>query len=241
VEAGVKIGIGTRLGAGSYICTGTTIGRENVIHMYAVIGHEPQDWHYDGAETFVEIGDRNVIREFVTIHRGSQAGTATRIGNGCMLMATSHVAHNCNIADGAIITNAALLAGHVEVAERAFISGCALVHQFARVGRLAMVAGGARVTRDVPPFTMAEGEGRLRGLNRIGMRRAGLSEEVMSAIGRAYRELFMSEAKPDGVANELLAADPCPEVRELAEFVLASLEPDRRGVCPHKRIRELDR
>jgi UDP-N-acetylglucosamine acyltransferase len=241
VEAGVKIGVGTRLGAGTYICTGTTIGCENIIHMHAIIGNEPQDWHYDGAETFVEIGDRNVIREFVTIHRGSQAGTGTRIGSGNSLMATSHVAHNCVIGDGAVIANGALLAGHVEIGSGAFISGNALMHQFIRIGRLAMVAGGARVTRDVPPFCLMEGESRLRGLNRVGMRRSGLSKEAMSEIGRAYRAIFMRRSRADLAAKKLLAADPADGAREMVEFVLASFEQGRRGVCAHKRGRHTNR
>lgn len=239
IEPGVKIGAATHIGAGSCICTGTTIGCENVIHMYAVIGNEPQDRHYDGGETFVQIGDRNVIREFVTIHRGSEAGSVTRIADGCLLMATSHVGHNCTIADGATIVNGVLLAGHVEVGSGAFISGNAAAHQFTRVGRLAMVAGGARVTRDVPPFCLMEGESRLRGLNRVGIRRAGFSEQAMSEIGRAYREMFMGDERAHDAAKAILAAEPppAPEAREMAEFALASLGPGRRGLCVHKRRR----
>ena len=237
VEPGVRIGRGTRLGAGSYVCTGTTVGCENVIHMYAVIGNEPQDWHYDGAETFVEIGDRNVVREFVTIHRGSKAGSATRIGSGNSLMATSHVGHNCVIGNGVTIANGALLAGHVEIGSGAFISGNALMHQFVRIGRLAMIAGGARVARDVPPFCLMEGECRLRGLNRVGMRRSGLSKEAMSEIGRAYRAMFMRRSRAEVAAKKLLAADPADGAREMAEFVLAS----ERGLCKHKRARQARR
>ena len=236
VEAGAKIGRGTRLGAGAYVCTGTTIGEDNAVHMYAVIGHEPQDRHYGGGESFVEIGEGNVIREFVTIHRGSEAGSATRIADGCLLMATSHVAHNCTIGDGAALANGALLAGHVEVGPDAFISGNAVVHQFVRIGRLAMVAGSARVTRDVPPFCLMEGESRLRGLNRIGMHRSGLSGGALSAVGRAYRAMLMGRPRAEDAANELLVTDtpPSPEVREMAEFVLASLEPGGRGLCAHR-------
>ena len=233
VEAGVKIGSRTRVGTGSCIFSGTTIGEGNDIHMYAVIGNEPQDRHYEGAETFLEIGDRNQIREFVTIHRGTQAGTATKIGDDNLLYATSHVAHNCVVGDRATLANGALLGGHVEVGSGAFVSGHALVHQFARVGRLAMIAGGARVIRDAPPFCMMEGENRLRGLNRVGMRRAGMSAEAMSEIGRTYRAMFMSGARAEDVARELLAAEPTEDVREMAEFVLSS----KRGLCAHRRRR----
>ena len=118
------------------------------------------------------------------------------------------------------------------------ISGHALVHQFARVGRLAMVAGGARMSRDTPPFCLMEGESRLRGLNRVGLRRAGLSEEAMSGIGRAYREMFMSGARVEDAARALLAGSPGAEVREMADFVLTSCtDPDRRGLCAHERKR----
>ena len=201
IEPGVKIGRGTRIGTGSYIFSGTTLGEENDVHMYVVIGNAPQDWHYEGGETFVEMGDHNLIREFVTIHRGSQPGTATKIGNDNLLYATSHVAHNCVIGDRITLANGALLAGHAEVGSAAFVSGHALVHQFACVGRLAMIAGGARMSRDTPPFCMMEGESRLRGLNRIGLRRAGFSRRQLSEIGRAYREMFMSGARPEDEAR----------------------------------------
>jgi len=248
VEPRVRIGPGTSIGAGAYICSGTTIGERNDIHMYAVIGHTPQDVHFEGHETFCEIGDGNAVREFVTIHRGTQPGSTTRVGSGCMLMATSHVAHNCILGDGVILANGALLAGHVEVGANAFVSGHALVHQFVRIGRLAMVAGGARVSRDVPPFCLMSGESLLHGVNRVGIRRAGLAREAVAGIGRAYRALFMSDDPPDEAARALLAGDTaspcCPpvqtavsadrqahggvtEAHEMAEFVLAA----KRGVC----------
>jgi len=231
VEGGVTVGDGTRIMAGACICAGTTLGRENEVHMHAVLGHVPQDVHFEGGETFLEIGDRNVIREMVTIHRGTQEGSTTRIGSGCMLMACSHVAHNCVVGDGVILANGALLGGHAEVGEKAFVSGNVVVHQFERVGRLAMVAGGARVTRDVPPFCLVEGDGRLRNLNRIGLRRAGMTPETVAALGRAYRVLFLGSDAPDAAARRLLSGDEVPpEVREMAEFVLAS----KRGLCRPK-------
>ncbi|MHC4253569.1 MAG: acyl-ACP--UDP-N-acetylglucosamine O-acyltransferase, partial [Planctomycetota bacterium] len=201
VESGVTVGEGTRIMAGAYVCTGTTLGRENEVHMHAVLGHVPQDTHFEGGETFLETGDRNVFREMVTVHRGTQTRSTTRIGSDCFLMACSHVAHNCVVGDGAILVNGALLAGHVEIGARAFVSGNALVHQFTRVGRLAMVAGGARAARDVPPFCLMEGEGRLRNLNRVGLRRAGLGKDVIAALGRAYRDMFLSGDAPDDAAR----------------------------------------
>ena len=236
VEAGAKIGANCRVMAGAYICAGTTLGESNQVHMNAVLGHVPQDVHFANEESFLLVGDRNVFREMVTVHRGTQGGSETRIGSDCLLMACSHVAHNCAVGDGAILANGALLAGHVEVGARAFVSGNALVHQFARVGRLAMVAGGARVSRDVPPFCLMEGESRLRNLNRIGLRRAGLGAGAVAALGRAYREIFLGEESPDAAASALLSReDSSPEAREMAEFVLAS----KRGVCRPRRRRGL--
>jgi UDP-N-acetylglucosamine acyltransferase len=234
VEAGVTIGEGCRVMAGACVCTGTTLGRANVVHMHAVIGNVPQDAHFEGGETFLVIGDRNVIREMATVHRGTQEGSTTRIGSDTLLMACSHVAHNCTLGDGAILANGVLLAGHVEVGAGAFVSGNALVHQFARVGRLAMVAGGARVSRDVPPFCLMEGQGRLRNLNRIGLRRAGITADAVRALGRAYRKLFLSSKSPDEAARALLSDDDIsPEAREMASFILAS----ERGVCRPRRQR----
>jgi UDP-N-acetylglucosamine acyltransferase len=233
IEPGVRIGGATRIGPGAVVLSGTTLGEGNAVHAYAVLGDTPQDTHFSGGETFLVIGDRNVIREFVTVHRGTEAGSTTRIGSGCMLMACSHVAHNCVVADGAVLTNGALLGGHVEVGEAAFISGNAVVHQFTRVGRLAMIAGNARATEDVPPFAIVSGSNVLSGMNRVGLRRAGLSGEVVSAIGRAYRRIFLSGRAPDEAARGILAEDAPPEARELAGFVLAS----KRGVCRPRRKR----
>jgi UDP-N-acetylglucosamine acyltransferase len=231
VEAGVRIGEDTTIGPGSCIMSGTTIGARNRIHMYVVIGNLPQDWHYvAGDESFVEVGDDNTIREFVTIHRGCQKLSTTKVGSGNTFMATSHVGHNSTVGDRNTLANGALLAGHVEVASRCFLSGNAMVHQFNRVGRLAMVAGGGRAVRDVPPFCLMEGESTLRGLNRVGLRRAGFNSQALSAIGRTYRRLFMSDAAPANVAREILAEpNAAAEAIEMAEFVLAT----KRSIARH--------
>jgi UDP-N-acetylglucosamine acyltransferase len=197
--------------------------------MYVVIGHLPQDWHYTGGESFTEIGDDNVIREFVTIHRGCQPGSTTKIGSGNTFMATSHVGHNGVVGDQNMLANGALLAGHAEIASRCVLSGNAMVHQFNRVGRFAMVAGGGRAVRDVPPFCLMEGESTLRGLNRIGLRRGGFTAAQMTAIGRAYRRLFMGGAAPADAARAVRAEElAAPEAVEMAEFVLAARRPVAR-------------
>jgi UDP-N-acetylglucosamine acyltransferase len=239
IEAGAVIGEGTRIMAGAYVCTGTALGRDNVVHMHAVLGHVPQDTHFEGGETFLEIGDGNAIREMVTVHRGTQEGSTTRIGSGCLLMACSHVAHNCVLGDNVILANGALLAGHVEVGSGAFISGNVLIHQFARIGRLAMVSGGGRVSRDVPPFCLMEGNSRLRNLNRVGLRRAGLGREAIASLGRAYREIFLGELAPDAAARALLGrGDASPEAREMAEFIVASERGVSRPRGPRRRRAE---
>jgi UDP-N-acetylglucosamine acyltransferase len=235
IETGVKVGEGTVIGAGACLLRGTRLGRANEVHAYAVLGDTPQDFGFEGGETFLEIGDRNVIREFVTVHRGTKPGTTTRIACDCMLMACSHVAHNCALADRVVLTNGALLGGYVEVGEKAFVSGNAVVHQFTRVGRVAMIAGNARATMDVPPFTTVSGSNCLSGINRIGIRRAGLASGAIAEIGRAYRRLFLSELAPDDAAREIVASASRPEAKEMAEFVLAT----KRGVCRAARRRRV--
>jgi UDP-N-acetylglucosamine acyltransferase len=230
IEADVRIGRGTVIGPGVCVLAGTTLGEENRIHAHAVLGDVPQDVHFKGGRTYCVIGDRNVIREHVTVHRGTMDGSATRIGSDCLLMASSHVAHNCVVGDRVVTANGALLGGHVEVGERAFISGNAVVHQHTRVGRLAMLAGVARATRDVPPFALVAGENRIYGVNRVGMRRAGLTAQAMSAIARAYRAMFMSGRAADEAAREIVESSGAePEAVEIARFVLAS----KRGLCSY--------
>jgi len=154
IQAGARIGEGCRIGSNAVVFKYATIGRNVRIHSCAVIADEPQDMGFDGSDSFVKIGDGCIIREGVTIHRGSKAGTTTEVGEGCMLMANSHVAHNVRIGNRAIIVNGVLLAGYVEIGEGAFLSGNCGIHQFCRVGRLALVTGCTVITKDIPPFCM---------------------------------------------------------------------------------------
>jgi UDP-N-acetylglucosamine acyltransferase len=233
VEPGVAVGSGTRILAHAYLCSGTTLGRDNVVHMGVVLGHEPQDKAYAGAPTRLVIGDRNVFREGTQVHRGTAAGSETVIGNDCYLMSNSHVAHNCRVEDGVIMATGAVLGGHVSVGERAFVSGNVLVHQHTRVGRLTMLQGGCAVSKDVPPFCIARiGANKLAGINVIGLRRAGLSRESILAIRRAFRTLFLgrpnlSLARERLVAEEGARGGLAPEVQEMLEFIRAA----RHGVC----------
>ena len=171
----------------------TTLGALNRVHEGAVLGGEPQDLSFRDQETGLLIGDRNVIREGVTIHRSTQEGGTTVVGSDCFLMAYVHVAHDNRIGDRAILANNVMLAGHVELGERAFLGGGAGVHQFCRVGRLAMVGGDAKVVQDCLPFVITDGHpARARGLNVVGLRRAGVAASQLRALEEAYRLLVRS-------------------------------------------------
>jgi UDP-N-acetylglucosamine acyltransferase len=200
----------------------TTLGSENRVHEGAVLGGEPQDVSFAGHDSRLVIGDRNLIREGVTIHRSTKPGGTTVVGSDCFLMAYVHVAHDNRIGDRVIIANNVVLAGHVEVGERAFLSGCVGVHQFCRIGRLAMVGGIAKVVQDCLPFVITDGNpARARGLNVVGLRRAGLTASQLRTLHEAYRLLLRSGLHKEP-ALEKLAALADPLVDELVAFVRAS-------------------
>jgi UDP-N-acetylglucosamine acyltransferase len=232
IEAGVVVGSGTRIWANAYLCTGTTLGRDNAVHMGAVLGHEPQDLAYRGAPTTLEIGDRNVFREGSQVHRGTAAGSRTVVGSDCFVMTNAHVAHNCEIEDGVILATGAVLGGHVRVGSRAFVSGNCVAHQHSRIGRLALLQGGTRVSRDVPPFVIATDLNRIRGLNLVGLRRAGLDANAIGALRRLYRALFLRRQNLKLARERLLEEEASrgglsAESAELLAFIDAST----RGIC----------
>ncbi len=227
IDANVRVGAGTRIGPSAYLTGWTEIGAGNVIGCGAVIGEAPQDHGFKGGVTRVRIGDRNIIREYVTIHRGTAEGTETVIGHDVFLMATSHVAHNCRIDDRAIVANGALLAGYVELGERAFVSGNVIIHQFVRIGRLAMLGGGARVSKDVPPFVLVEGNSLVRAMNVVGMRRAGLASSVRNCVKEAYRTLYRRGLSHEAAMARLEGEADLPELREIVAFLKGS----KRGIC----------
>ena len=191
----VRIGDRTRIGAQVVIDGVVSIGTDNVIVGQASLGGSPQDLSYRGEDTLLEIGDRNTIREFVTINRGTiKGGGVTRIDNDCLLMACSHVAHDCHIEDQVILGNNVLLAGHVLVRRRANVSGAAAAHHFVTIGQNAYVGGLTRVIQDVPPFMILEGHpSRIRGVNKIGLGRSGYAEDEIAELNLAYKELFRSK------------------------------------------------
>jgi len=227
IEAGVVIGPRNRIASNVFIASGTTIGADNQIHWGAVIGNTPQDLTYDGSPTGTRIGDRNIIREYVTVHRASRPDGVTRVGDDCMFMANSHVAHDCRVGSGVIMTNGGILAGHVRVDDGAFLSGTVLVHQFVRVGRLAMLTPLSKAAQDIPPFCMAGGlRAQVHGVNVVALRRAGIGSETRARIQEAQRILYRSDLTTSE-ALEILRQDPTPETRELVAFV----EESRRGIA----------
>ncbi len=190
----VRIGKKSWIGPHVVIDGDTTIGEENRIFQFASIGAPPQDLKYAGEPTRVIIGDRNQIREFSTIHRGTaQGGGITRISNGCLLMANSHVAHDCKLGDGVILANSVALAGHVEVEDHVICGGLAAIHQFTRLGKHAFISGGAMVGMDIPPYCTAQGDrAQLAGLNTVGLTRHGFNQEQVQRIKGAYKLVFRS-------------------------------------------------
>jgi UDP-N-acetylglucosamine acyltransferase len=218
VESDVTIADGCRIGAHAVIRRHTTLGPRCRVSEHATLGGEPQDVSFRGEVSHLEIGADNLIREGVTIHRATTAGGSTRVGDGNFLMVNCHVAHDCQIGNRVIIANGALLAGHVSVADRAFISGNVVIHQFTRVGKLAMVGGLARISQDCLPYMVTEGSpARARGLNLVGLRRAGFAPDVLRALKQAFRTLFRAgRSLQDALAE--LEASPSPEVRALAAF-----------------------
>ncbi len=236
VEAGAVIGDGTTVAAHALIATGARIGRDCRVHHGAVVGHAPQDLKYANEPTTCELGDRNVVREYAVLHRGTGEGGRTCIGNDNFFMAFTHVAHDCVIGDHVILANAAMLAGHCEIEDYVIIGGITPVHQFVRIGRHAMIGGGLRVPKDVPPYVLAGNEPlRFEGLNAIGLRRRGFSPEAIQGLDRAYALIYSSGLNVSQ-ALARIKEDPVlagiPEVRNVVEFIGKS----KRGITPGPRV-----
>jgi UDP-N-acetylglucosamine acyltransferase len=225
----VRLGAGTVVDAHSVLDGDTTLGRQNHVFPFASIGLEPQDLKFHGEPTRLEIGDRNVFREFVTVHRGTEGGGGvTRIGSDNLIMAYSHIAHDCLVGSHTIFANGSTLAGHVEVADWVTIGAYSGVHQFCRVGMHAFVGGYTVATKDVLPYSMTVGNrARIYGINTVGLQRRGFSPESVAAIRHAYRVLLQSHLNTsEAVAHLEAEAVAAPEVRALLEFIKGS----RRGV-----------
>lgn len=227
VDGPVVVGPGTRVMAHAVLTGHTVIGRDNVIHYGAVIGNEPQDLGYRGAPTGLRIGDRNILREHVEIHRATKVEQPTTLGDDNFLLSQAHVAHDCQLGNANILATGATLGGHVQVADRVFISGNCVVHQGVRIGRLALMRGLSRSSRDVPPFAIMDWTHTVRAINRVGLRRAGLPAEAIRAVQRAFATLFRTRRNlRDGLA-EVETGPMTAEVAELVAFIRAST----RGVA----------
>ncbi len=234
IGEGVRIGSGNRIGSHVVIEGHTVIGDGNTIYQFASIGAAPQDLKYHGEDTILTIGDRNIVREYVTLQPGTEGGRGkTVIGNGNLFMACSHVAHDCVLGDDIRMGNSTGLAGHIDVGDGAILSALVGVHQFVRIGRQAFVSGGAIVTQDVPPYCLAQGDrAHLVGLNLVGLQRGGMSEEEIASLKRTLRILFHG----DGLLEDRLATaagQPAAfqSAKELAGFVADS----KRGTVSFRR------
>lgn len=228
IDEQVKLGPGCIVGPNVHITGHTEIGLNNRFHSGAVIGDAPQDLKYKNEPTRLRIGDNNVFREHVTIHRSNKMAEDTVIGSGNFFMASSHVGHNCIIGNNNILANGALLAGHVTLADKIFISATCMIHQFVRIGTLALMQGGSGVSKDLPPFTIARGNNGICGLNTIGLRRAGFTSDQRLELRRLYRVLFRSDRKFRDRLADAQNNFSSDVARVMLDFVAAS----KRGVCP---------
>ena len=224
----VVVGDGTRIGAHVLVEKDTTIGASGQLHQGAVRGIDPQDLKYRGENTVLVVGDRSVIREYAILNRGTANLKRTVVGDDCLLMAYSHIAHDCPIGNNVVISNAVNMAGHVFIEDWAIIGGLTAIHQFVRIGAHAFVGGASRTSQDVPPYTRAAGSPmKLYGLNSIGLDRRGFSKEVRQALKNAYRAVFQGSLPlSQGVEQAEAEADDFPEVRHFLSFIRTS----ERGV-----------
>lgn len=215
-----EIGPRTKVGAHAVV-EHATLGADNVLHAGCYVGTPPQDLKYAGEKTRLVMGDKNTVRECVTINRGTaQGGGVTRIGSNCLFMACSHVAHDCVVGDGVIVVNAVLLAGHIRVGDGAVLGGGCAIHQHTRIGRLAMLGGGSMNGQDVLPFATTQGDrATMRGINMLGLKRAGVPPESRSALKDAYKTLFLSGLGQAEALAKLKSGKVDPIVQEWIDFI----------------------
>lgn len=224
IERNVIIGEGTWIGSNVTIMEGARIGKKCKIFPGAVIAAIPQDLKFKGEETIVRIGDNTIIREFCTINRGTKANYETVVGNNCLLMAYSHIAHDCTIRNNVILANAATLAGHIEIDDWAIIGGLSAIHQFVKIGCHTMISGGSLVRKDVPPYIKGAREPlSYVGINSIGLRRRGFCNEKISAIQEIYRIIYLRGYNVTQAINIIEAEIPATAERdEILTFIAAS-------------------
>ena len=236
----VIVGSGTQIGPNAVIEGKTRLGKDNRVFPNVFIGLDPQDLKYQGASTEVVIGDNNTFRECVTVNKATYEGEKTIIGNNNLLMAYTHIGHNCELGNGIVLSNGVQVAGHVKIEDNAIIGGCLGIHQFVHIGYLAMIGGMTRVDRDVPPFCLAEGHpGRLRGLNRVGIKRSGLMENKnfdLKLLQGTWNLIFKSN---ESISNSLIIAmqgELDLSSRKLCNFLKESISKKRRGPLPTQNL-----
>jgi UDP-N-acetylglucosamine acyltransferase len=223
IDADVAIGAGTKIMHGAHIARWTTLGEKNLIYPHAIIGHDPQDIGYNGEESYTIIGNKNIMREGFTVHRGNREKTATHIGNQNFFMVNSHVGHNSQIGNNNILVNGSLLAGHVVVGDRVLLSGQTVVHQFVRIGSYAMMRGKAGISKDLPPFCLCDGDNKARGINSVGLQRNDFSPQRIRAIKEAFKIIFRSGMKLSGALEYIEKNhNVTDDVRQFLDFILAS-------------------
>lgn len=227
IERGVQIGQGSIVEAHAVIHSGVTIGKNNYIGVGCVLGGDPQDRKYSGASTFLTIGNDNIIREYVTIHRGTEEGSATMVGNRNYLMAYTHLGHNVTLYNDTTIANSVGVSGYVTIEDGVNIGGMTGIHQYVRIGKYSMIGGMSRVTRDVPPFMLTEGTPlRVYDINSVGLRRLGVPPNVRTALHKACKILFRSEMNLSEAINTVRGEVECTEE---VEYLLKFLENMRQG------------
>ncbi len=228
IEAGVSLGENCWLQHHVTLCGPLTAGNGNKFHAYCSIGQQTQDLKYRGEPTYLEIGQDNRFREFVTINRSTTESGKTRVGSGGNFLAYSHIGHDCTVGDEVIFSNNGTLAGHVQVGDRAVIGGLTAVHQFCRIGKFAITGGCSKIVQDVPPYMIADGNpAEVRGINQVGLERAGYSQETIKPIKQAYRLIYranLNTAQAVAELREKLSASD--EVQAIARFI----EESERGI-----------
>lgn len=228
IESDVVIGARCLLEPYVYVKRWTTIGNDNEISSGTVLGTDPLDKAFPGERSYLIVGDGNKIREHYTISRGTKPESVTRIGNGNYIMTSGHIAHNCIIGDNTVIASCALVAGYVEIEDQAFISGGVVIHQYSRIGRLAMIGGNTRVNSDVPPyFLYSDFNIAAKGLNLVGLKRAGFTLKEIHHLKAAYKLLYRSGLKLNDALARIEHEIPSEHARRLVSFIRGS----KRGIC----------
>ncbi|MHB2152888.1 acyl-ACP--UDP-N-acetylglucosamine O-acyltransferase [Calditrichota bacterium GD2] len=233
VEKDVVIGDGTQIGPHAVIANGARMGKNCRVFTGAVISTEPQDLKFADEKTFVEIGDNTTIREFATVNRATSHSYYTRVGSNCLLMAYSHIAHDCQIGNFCTIANSVNMAGHVIIGDYVGIGGLTAIHQFVHIGDHAFIGGGLRVSQDIPPFILAAGEPiRFAGLNAVGLRRRGFSREQLDLMKKAYHIVYRENLRlKDAIERIEQSLELTAEVKKIVEF----LKNSERGIIRPER------